>query len=217
MSETTNTDAASATEGSAPAGEAGASAGTQTPEGFVPREQFEQEQARSRSFQAEHDRLKAQLAASQSAPAGETTPPASEAKGFDPDAFRRELLRDVLQVNGLQTAAERLRTEYPNADPALFAPESISGFGSVDALRLSVMDSHSRISGVIAAREKEIEDRFKTQYGSDGGAGNPPAGSTNGVAGDPTPAQLSAMTPTEWDELEAKSPGIIQRVLRSAS
>jgi hypothetical protein len=219
VSDQPNADAASAAQGSAPAGEAGASAGPQTPEGFVPLAQFEQEQARSRSFQAEHDRLKTQLAvASKGAtPAAEAATPEEGGKGFDPEAFRRELLRDVLQVNGLQTAANNLKTEFPNADPALFGSDSITGFGSVDALRLAAMDSHSRISEVIAAKEKEIEDRFKAQYAGSGEAGSPSGGSTQGVAGDPTPEQLARMTPSEWDALEDKTPGIIQRVLRSAS
>lgn len=195
----------------------GAAPPTQAPAGFVPQADFEREQLRARTFQGEADRLKAQLAAPpapQEAPAG--TPQAGP--GFDPEAFRANLLRDVVGVTQLTQTAANLRQKYPHADPAIF--DRIDQYGSADALALAVMDSHARVASIldqhtdVAAVEARIRAEYEARYG---GTGTPPSGGSTTPNGDPTPAQLNAMSAAEWDALEQRSPGVIDRVLRSSA
>lgn len=186
--------------------------GGEIPEGFVPRSEFEKEQARSRAFQAEKDRLAAQLAAANPAPApGEP----QTGLGFDPDEFRRELMRDVSGAARLVRLSETLRSQYPDADSGLF--DRAHEFASPEAFQLAVMDSHDRVAAVRGDERAKTEERIRAEFAAKGfGPPAPPSGGNTPVAGDPTPEALSRMTNAEWDALEAASPGIIKRVLSSA-
>jgi len=140
-----------------------------------------------------------------------------ESSGFDPDAFRQSLLRDVSGVISMTSTAAALKAEFPNADPSLFAPEKLSQFGSPEALRFEVEDSHRRVAAILDAQRTEIEAKVREEMaaatGSPAGAGGTPPV----PGGDPTPAQLVAMTPAEMNALEAVNPGVLDRVLRAAS
>lgn len=114
-----------------------------------------------------------------------------------------------------QTAAS-LKAEFPNADPALFSPERLSQFGSPEALRYEVEDSHRRVAAILQAERAVIEAKVREEMAASvgnvaGAAGTPPV-----LGGDPTPAQVAAMSPAEMDALEAANPGVIDRVLRAA-
>lgn len=145
-------------------------------------------------------------------------PPKSETGlGFDPDDFRASLLRDVSGVISLTQAASTVKSEFPHADPSLFEPERMSQFSSPEAFRQAVADSHQRMAAILEAGWKEREERLRAELaekygdaGGDAGGGAPPAG------GDPTPAQLMAMSDADLDALEAKNPGIVERILRAA-
>jgi hypothetical protein len=137
--------------------------------------------------------------------------------GFDLDSFRNQMLRDVVGVTNLATAAPELRAKFPHADPAIF--DNLHEFGSVDALRVAAEDSHRRVASVIeaevAAKEADWRKEAEEKYGT--GAGTPSSGATTVQAGDPTTAQIAAMSVAEINELEARAPGTVERVLRSAA
>lgn len=169
-----------------------------------------------RALQSERDRLAArvrQLEDGQAAPVrpaeGEETP----LTRTDLDTFRREMLRDSLRATELVRTVEALRQQYPNADSGIF--ERAVEYDSIDALRLDVIDSHqamqTRIEARVAEREAALREEFEQRYGQGNTPpGAPPAGS------DPTPEQLARMSNKEWEELERRSPGVVERVLRSA-
>jgi len=187
--------------------------GGEIPEGFVPRSEFEKEQARSRAFQAEKDRLAAQLAAANPAPpAGDPPTPL----GFDPDEFRRTLMRDVTGAARLVRLAETLRGQYPDADSGLF--DRSHEFASPEAFQLAVMESHDRVSSVRGDERAKTETRIRAEYAASGfGPPTPPTGGNTPTDGDPTPEAFARMSDAEWNALEAKSPGLIKRVLSAAA
>jgi len=186
-----------------------------TPEGFVPLSEVEQirEEAR-RSRQAAED-LRQELARSKAAAPKPADNDANQ--GFDPEEFRRGLLRDVSGVLSLTQASAAARTEFPNADPALFEPERISQFSSPEAYRLAVEDSHTRVAAILdagwAAREEKLRAELATKFGD---AGASAGGTAPLTSGDPTIAQVLAMSIDEMNELEARSPGTLNRVKRTA-
>lgn len=182
------------------------------PAGFVPQADFEREQARARTFQGERDRLAAQLAT--------PTPPAVPAapasiSGFDPTELRRQMLRD----NALLNAARDLQSRFPEADRALFGPDKLLNYGSVEAFEYAVKDSHDAAAARFAARDAETEARiraeFVAKYGPIAGDSSPASPPTPGA--DPTPEALARMTDAELDALEVRSPGTYARVLMNAS
>lgn len=217
MSETaTSTGAVTSAEpGSDPAASGGAGTPAAPPAGYVSQSEVEkaQEDARRAKQSAEDLRQEiARMKASQTPAA----PATKEDGGFDPDAFRQSLLRDVSGTIQLSQAASSLKTEFPHADPTLFAPEKLSQFTSAEALRFAAEDSHRRVAAILEAEraslETSIREELATKFGNPAG----PAGSTPGAGGDPTPAQLAAMTPSEIDSLEQSNPGVVERVLKAA-
>lgn len=217
MSETATQPApnASPNPGSDPA--AGGDGGPATPPaGFVPLSEAEnlREEAR-RARQAAED-LRQELARAKSAP---TTKPGTEdtTSGFDLDAFRQTLLRDVSGVISLTQTAASAKSEFPNADPALFEPERIAQFSSPEAYRLAVEDSHRRVAAILDAGWQEREAKLREELaGKIGDAGANAGGSASIPAGgDPTPAQLAAMSMREIEALEASNPGVLARVAAS--
>ena len=206
--------------GSPPAAAGDPNAGN-PPEGFVSRAELEREQARARTFQAEKDRLDAELARLKSAPPTPTpSAGADDLKGFDPAAFSQDVLNRVYMATALSSAAVSLKSEFPNADPAIFSPEKLSQYGSVDALRIAAEADHVRVTNLSASRDAEIEARVRAEmvaaYGQEpptgpSGAGAPAPG------GDPTPQQLAAMSFDEFARFDRENPGVADRVTRSAS
>lgn len=190
------------------------------PEGFVPVAEVEaaREEARRR-YQGEKDRLEAELARMKAESATPAAPAASagQPKGFDPEAYRAALLRDVSATLSLTTAAQQLRAEFPHADPALFTPDGLTQFSTPDALRFAVQDSHARVAAILEAERSKIREELVAEvaqrYGSGGGAAGATGGPA-GIPGDPTPQQLAAMP---LDEFNAVDPEVVARVLRGAS
>lgn len=218
MSETATqpAPAASPTPGSDPA--AGGDGGpATTPAGFVPLSEAEnlREEAR-RSRQAAED-LRQELARAKAA--APTAKPGTEdtTSGFDPDAFRQALLRDVSGVISLTQTAASAKAEFPNADPALFEPSRIAQFSSPEAYRLAVEDSHRRVAAILDAGWQEREAKLREELAGRIGDAGANAGGTGTVpaGGDPTPQQLAAMDMREIEALEAQNPGVLQRVAAS--
>jgi hypothetical protein len=133
--------------------------------------------------------------------------------------LRSSLLRDVFGANLLVQKAVELRAAYPHADPALFSPERLSSYRSPDSFEFEVAESHRRVDSILVTQTKAIEERIREELakqfpGAAGGLG--PAGATPPPGGDPTVEQLQAMSMEEWDDLEARNPGVIERVLSAA-
>jgi hypothetical protein len=200
-----------------PAAAGGAPAG-QPPSGFVSEAELERERQRARTFQAELDRTKAQLAAATAEP---PKPDASGTpEGFDPQKFSQELLSNVYRANTLVASAAALQAEFPKADPSLFSPEKLATYGSVDALRIVAEADHNR---VVATTSTDVADALAKQraelvaaYGAE-----PPGGATGTGAtapgGDPSVATLAAMSMDELAQYEKDHPGVADRVLRAAA
>ncbi|MBA2726540.1 MAG: hypothetical protein H0U53_11160 [Actinobacteria bacterium] len=182
---------------------------TVAPAGFVPQADLEKEQLRSRTFQAEHDRLKATLA-SPPAPASNSEAAPDPLKGFDPEAFAAKLIGQVYGASALTTAAGKLQAEFPHADPGLFSPERMAGFGSPEALRIAAEADHSRVATAVAAAIAATAPAPAPVTSPLGPVGTPAAGV------DPTTAQLASMTTSQLDAYETANPGVINRVLAAA-
>lgn len=197
-----------APEGSVPAGVA------QVPEGYVPVAEVEAAREESRRrYQSELDQVKAELSRLRTAPPAASAGAATgESKGFDPESFRSELLRQVSGVMTLGQAASELRAEFPHADPALFTPDGMAKFSTPDALRFAAQDSHARVAAILDAERAKIREELAAEvagkYGTTGGA----AGTSGvmGLAGDPTPQQLAEMPLDEFNKLD---PEVIERVM----
>jgi hypothetical protein len=213
----TTTTAAEATTSSETTPAAGA--GTQVPAGYVAQTELDRVEQQRRGFQAEAEKAKQELAQLRAAAASTTPAPAGEnapSQGFDPDAFRRSLLTDVVNVTRVATAAEKLKAEYPHAavaDPTIF--DRAAEFGTVDAFTEAVKSSHDRIAALLTAQAPDPAAANAAAAAAAAGAVTPPGGAAGTAAGDPTPEQLLAMDTSEWDALEKASPGVINRVLRS--
>lgn len=138
---------------------------------------------------------------------------------FNPDTFRQGLLSDVYGAQALANEASALRTEFPHADPGLFAPDRLASFNSPEALRVAAESSHKRVQDTLdagfKAKEQEMLQDFAKKYGVDLGAG-PQGGTEGGGGGDPTAQQLNQMSMAELDALEKENPGVVQRVLKAA-
>ena len=205
MSETAPTVPAPAPENPAPA------APVQPPEGFVSREELERVEAQRKSFQAEADRLRNELAAAK--PVAPTAAPATP-KGFDPQAFEAQLLGKVLGATALSTEATKLQAEFPHADPSLFTAERLAQFGSPEALRAAAQADHARIATAVAAATAEAEAKAAAALAGAGSPLGPIAPPTPGT--DPTTQQLAQMSTTELDAYMAANPGVVERVMAGA-
>lgn len=189
------------------------------PEGYVPAAEVEKAREESRRrYQGELDQTKAELTRLQAAPVAPAGGAAAEnGGGFDPDAFKASLLRDVYGASQMSQASQAVRAEFPHADPTLFTPEKLSTFASPDALRFAAEDSHKRVAGILdaekAAIEAKVREEFAAKYGQPGGSAVTPAA----PGGDPTPQQLAAMSIAELNALEAANPGVTERVMRAAT
>lgn len=189
--------------------------GTQAPEGFVPVADLEREQARARSFQADADRAKAELAARgpvivPGKPEGDGPAPL----GFDPVEFRRSLLSDTANVLQMTSAISDLKVRFPNADPAIYS--RVDEYGNPDALRLAVEDSHLRVTAQITAAVEAREVALRKEYDEKIGGGAPPGSAPGALVGDPTVESLRAMTGAELHAFDKANPGVVERVLSSA-
>ena len=196
-----------------PGGPGAASAVTTPPPGFVSVEELERERQRSRTFQSELDRVKATIAAAPAETAsGKTTEPGL---GFDPDAF----LDRVYGATALVTQADKIRAEFPHADPSLFEAKTLKQFGSVDALRIAAEADHRRVESVITAQRESIEAEVMKKYNITPAAPEPPVGGPpSGTApatgsGVPTAAQLAGMSIDQLIAFEKSNPGVAEAVL----
>jgi hypothetical protein len=178
------------------------------PAGFVPQSALEAEQTRARTFQAELDRTKAELAKVTAAPAP-PAPVAGTEPGFDPVAFKQELLGQVYGATAIASTSERLKVEFPHADPALFSPEKLAQFGSPEALRIAAEADHNRVAAILAAHVPAAPAPAPAPSPL-----GPVALPAPGV--DPTVQQLAAMSPGQLAAFEATNPGVAERVLMQA-
>lgn len=194
--------------GSDPAATGGEGTPAQTPEGFVPLSEAETLREEGRRARQAAEDLRQELARAKAQPKPASTTDASE--GFDPQGFRESILKDVLGAVNLTNQASTMKTEFPNADPALFDPERMAQFTSPEAYRSAVKDSHQRVAAILESGRAEMETRLREELAAKFGDGGAATGSAPSVGGDPTPERLAAMS---VDELNALPAGTIERVM----
>lgn len=151
--------------------------------------------------QAELERLKA--GTSEEAP-----------KAMSPEDVTRVMRAELAREREIARAAESARSEYPNADPSIFA--ALESYDSAEALLEAAKGSHDSFSSHIDAKVKEREEALRKRYAETYGELPAPVSPADGTpTGDPTMAELNRMSQAELDDLEKRSPGTIDRVLRS--
>jgi len=221
VSETAST--AGASEGHSGVGETtaqgspseGSSGGTQTADSFAgERTQLE---ARARTEQSRADRAEAQLRELQAQLAGSqgSGEQSGEATG-DPAVAALEArfasVEQMLKRATLEPVSKALRDEFSFADDAIF--ERFDSFESPEALRAAAETSHAAIKAKVDAEVAAQVEALKEEFAKQGfRLPRSPEGANEG-GGDPTPAELAAMTPAEFAEVPEE---VVDRVLRSAS
>ncbi len=129
--------------------------------------------------------------------------------------IRREAASAIYLAQQVGGAVAGLQTEFPYADKGIYS--DLSRFESVESLRAAAEASHQRITALIepalAEKEKEIRAKYAERYGDLG----PDEPTDTTPSGDPTLEQLGRMKQSELDRLEIDNPGVIDRVLRSAT
>jgi hypothetical protein len=219
---TTSSDANSTGDAGAGSAGDGAVGGTQsTADTFAAeREQYE---ARVRSFQSEKDKLaaraselEAQLAAVTSG-TGNGDDGGSAANVVDPEVLLSRFEERLELRDALKEAQVSLQGEFPLADPALF--NRAKEFKSVDAFKSAIESSHRAndtiVSAEMAKREAAIREDVNKRYGINLVPATPNGGEV--PSGDPSIETIAAMSFAEQREFEAANPGVIERVLRSAT
>lgn len=196
-------------EAAAPEGVPAAPASVEVPAGFVPQADLDRVEAQRRSFQAEAERYKAELAKA-TTPA---TPPAA-AKGFDPEAFQSEVIQRVMGATAIQSAAIELKAQFPHADPSMFSAESLTTFASPEALRIAAEADHNRVQAIVAAQVAAKEAELKAQLAGGGSPGGPVTPPTPGA--EPTVDYLNSLSAADFSAFDAENPGVAKRVLAKA-
>lgn len=196
--------------GSPDDGGAGTQAGA---DAFAAERESLAKQARDFQSRADREQARAEAAERQLAelrkPAGET--PASDA----PSGLT---MADLVRYDQLKEAKVALAEAYPDASPGILA--RAVEFESPEAFEASVERSHNANKAMRERIEREAEERMRALLEERGIKIDPdpaPVTGTTPPVGDPTPADLNRMTPEEWEALEAKSPGVIDRVLATNS
>jgi hypothetical protein len=168
--------------------------------------------ALAREHQGRADRLQHQLRAVVDPDSGDKGGASgTTTQGFDPESFQSQLLDRVYGSVTMIQAAPTLQAEFPHADPAFFDPDTLKEFGSVEALRAAVEADHKRIEAIIAA-VSGAAPVAGTAVGTPSPLGPAGAGG-QAVGGTPTPAQIAAMNPAEFNAFVEKNPGVVESVL----
>jgi hypothetical protein len=190
-------------------GQGGSGTGA-TPPGYVPVTDFE---AHRRQTQSVIDRLQARLDAVEKPKedSGKTTE--TSATPVDPGRLVADAVSQVYRAGEMREAAAALKTEFKYADPAIFSTDRLSQFQSPEALRFAVQDSHARVAAILDAERAAADEATRTEQATTQGGASGPAGSTQATQGDPTIAQLNAMTFGELDAAITKDPELPQRVM----
>lgn len=195
----------------------GAVAGTQAaPEGFVSRAELEREQVRSRAFQGEKDRLAAQLAA-QAAPIAPVAAAASGEKPLTASEVGQVVFAAQMKAAQMVAQVASLREKFPRALGSIF--ESAMTFETPEAFVFAVSESHNEIDAVVkreaAAEVDAVKADFAKRFGQ---AALTPSGEGSApVPGELTLAQIAKMSLREQAEYDKAHPGLVDRLLRSAT
>lgn len=166
-------------------------------------------QHQARADKAEQDRkdLEARLAALEAGKSDSSDSP----KVPTLEEVQRAARSASLAATQLIAAQAPLKEEFPDADASIYG--RLEEFDSVESLRAAVETSHLTVKKVrdeIRDEErKKVLAEVQEKHGLDLSLADPPTGDTSG---DPTEAQLNAMSQVELDALEASNPGIIARV-----
>lgn len=179
-------------------------------------EKLREAEARARSFQSEADKARKQIAELEARlkgkdESGDETPAPT---GLTEEQVRQVMRREAARTRELADAVETAKAEYPNADPSTLVADK---YESAEEMLEAVKASHETLTAHIDARVKAEEERVRKLYAEKyGELPAPPDPKQGDGGGDPTLAQLSAMSIPQLEELERRSPGVIERVQRSA-
>lgn len=220
MSDSTSTTegTASTDSGTTDAGTGALDPATSTGTGAQPdagalASQLEAADRRARDEQSRADRLQAQLDKLQAPPAPPSDSQQKPAEGLTLAEIRAELRRD----REFALAESTLKGQYGSADPGLFR-DAADRFDSVEAFTAAVEESHRSIEQRVAAAKEAAEQELRAKYAEQYGPLEPDVNGTEAQGdGIPTLAQLHRMSLAEQDALEAKHPGIIDRIIETAS
>lgn len=166
---------------------------------------------------AERDRLKRELEAAKGESSGET--PASEGltAAQIAEQVRTAMRQEQTRAREMALAVETAREQYPNALASVY--DRVDEFDSAEDLLETARASHDTLTSFIEERTAAAEKTLRERYEAVHGPLPEPAQTTEQTApaGTPTVQELSAMSQAQLDALEAREPGIIDRVLRSAN
>lgn len=203
-----NSEESSSVEGSSAPAEASGSESSESDsaEARIRYWQSEADKAKSRqsSLEARLKELEERQTESSAVPDG------GQSNLVDPVQF----LEQIELRTEMREARKQLSEQYPFA-----RSEVINGFAryrSVDDYVFAVEQDHRNyerkiqpeIDRKVQAARVELEAKF-------GGMVSPPDANGAAIPGEPTAEQLANMSMREWDELEGKFPGILDRVLRN--
>jgi hypothetical protein len=149
------------------------------------------------------------------APAGTEGSSTDDPQPLTAEDVRREAAAAVQSAQMIFSSVDGLKTDFPLADSSIYS--DLTRFENAESLRAAAEASHKRTEAIIApaleAKEKEIRAKYAERYGDLG----PEEPTDTTPSGDPTIEQLGRMNQAELDQLERDKPGVIDRVLRSAS
>lgn len=168
-------------------------------------------EAARRDLQSERDRLRSELDSlkSQGSGEGESTQPSST----DPRALAREVAAEVRREMAVESEKARLQADsaFADADSAIYE----RNFSSPEELRAAVEASAQANKAKIDARvEAELKTKLEKAAKQYGFQLQTPPDSGQAPTGDPTLAQLKAMSMDEFDKVPSE---VVDRVLRTAN
>lgn len=221
-STTTTSEPGSGDPGGSGTGEGadGGAGGTAAAEKFAAeREQLQREARERQSAQhkaeAEAARLKAELDKLKGASGDETPTPAAGLTAEQiQEQVRQAMRREEARTRELTAAVATAKEQYPNAEASVL---DSSRYETAEEFLAAAQASHDRFTSHVdelaAKKEEELRARYAEKFGELPAPVETPADTPTG---DPTVEQLSSMSVSQLEELEARTPGVIDRVLRSA-
>ena len=226
MSEETTTTTTSESASGAPDGGAAGAGGDGGAGGTAAADAFAAERARLETLArdrqsaadkatAEAARLKAELDKVKGASGGEQPAPTNLTLEQVQEQVRQAMRQENARARELSQAATTAKEQYPNALPSVLDAEYESAEEMLEAVRVSHESVASHIEETLKAREEELRQRYAERLGELPAPVEATTETTTST-GIPTIEQLSAMNQDQLEALERETPGIIDKVLRSA-
>jgi hypothetical protein len=198
-------------------------AGGGVPAGYVPQADLEAVEAKRRGFQAEVERLKAQLASATAAPT--PTPPAATSgveaelaalkaqfEGLNPSSITAQVVAGLAQREALVAEKAKLRDEFKSARADVFD----ASYETPEEMRAAVEASHKAEAENIAAVEARVRQEMAAQMKELHGVDLAPAPqvpATSDANGDTGPSTIRDLASMPFDKLTSMSDEDIAKAL----